>query len=35
MMHRDRDNILELVFGDSEKGLEVVLAIDEMIYDTL
>lgn len=35
MMHSDRDNILELVFGDSEKGLEVVLAIDEMIYDTL
>ena len=35
MMHKDRDNILDLIFGDTEKGDEVVMAIDEMIYNTL
>ena len=35
MIHNDRDDILEVMFGDSQKGFELVSAIDEMIYTTL
>ena len=31
MTHNDRDVILEVLFGDSQKGFELVSAIDEMI----
>ena len=35
MVHDERDEILKLIFGDADKGFDLISTIDDMIYDSL